>query len=510
MGEVYLARQLSLDRSVAFKVLRPDLLINPISIRRFEAEAGAAAKINHPNIVHIYQLGKIDDLRYIAMEYVAGTNLGDYLQKKGRLDLSVALSIMKQVGQAVEAAGELGLVHRDLKPENLLLTRKGQVKVADFGLCRFQGNQAIQLTHQGVALGTPLYMSPEQVQGEEVDTRSDLYSLGVTFYTMLAGRPPFEADTPLALALKHVREAPPDLRTWRQDLPPELVALVMKLLAKNPDDRYQSATEMLKDLALIRLNLLGGVPTQSIGPDSAALDPSRRIEVGAPASRSQTIATIPLAAPRWWTMARWTVAAVLAVLLGLLLGAKSRPVNLLSSTSPRPAGPLGLWLVPSWRTVKPLGSAERQYRYAQLFAPPEQLEAAWMAVPGYFPDDRTWGFQAYIQFARQLFRSRDHRALRSLAESLAVSENPGDQELVRVAHAGAAALRGDESFVGEFSALNFALMDPALVELGLEIVSYPTRESASPNALRRIKIRDDLLNVLQVVLPEPMNPARPR
>src|SRR3954447_11516665 len=252
MGEVYLARQISLNRPVALKLLRPELLSKPTYLSRFEAEATAVARLNHPNIVHVYMLGQVDGVRFIAMEYVQGTNLRDYIVKKGALDLPLALSIMKQAGVAVGAAGELGLIHRDIKPENLLLTRKGQVKIADFGLCRDQDAERVDLTQPGITLGTPLYMSPEQAQGHALDHRSDLYSLGVTFYHMLAGEPPFRADTPLALALKHVKDAPVSLAVHRPDLPPDLSRLVMKLMAKDPDERYQSAAEMLRDLARIK------------------------------------------------------------------------------------------------------------------------------------------------------------------------------------------------------------------------------------------------------------------
>src|SRR4051794_12281662 len=191
MGEVYLARQISLDRPVALKVLRPESTSNPTYMARFESEAWAAAKLNHPNIVHIYTLGGLGGTRFIAMEYVQGANLREYLKKKGVPDLPLALAIMRQAGLAVGAAGEAGLIHRDIKPENLLLTRKGQVKVADFGLARLPDAEHQHLTAPGMTLGTPMYMSPEQVQGKDLDHRSDLYSLGVTFYHMLAGQPPF-------------------------------------------------------------------------------------------------------------------------------------------------------------------------------------------------------------------------------------------------------------------------------------------------------------------------------
>ena len=222
MGQVYLATQISLNRPVALKVLHPRYLSKPIYLSRFEAEATAVAKLNHPNIVHVYTLGYVDPVRFIAMEYVEGTNLREYINKKGALDLPLALSIMRQAGQAIGAAGEVGLVHRDIKPENLLLTRKGRAKVADFGLCRDLGADRLHVTQPGTTMGTPLYMSPEQAQGKPLDHRSDLYSLGVTFYHMLSGEPPFRADSAVALALKHVSEQPVSLRVRRPDIPLEL------------------------------------------------------------------------------------------------------------------------------------------------------------------------------------------------------------------------------------------------------------------------------------------------
>src|SRR5262249_14010315 len=149
--------------------------------------------------------GRIDQVHYIAMEYVEGTSLRDYIRKKGALDLPQALSIMKQAAQAIGAAGEAGLIHRDVKPENILITRRGRVKVADFGICRHDRAESVHLTQPGMTMGTPLYMSPEQARGRAVDPRSDFYSLGVTYFFLLAGIPPFQADSAVALALKHVR-----------------------------------------------------------------------------------------------------------------------------------------------------------------------------------------------------------------------------------------------------------------------------------------------------------------
>ena len=196
MGEVYLARQQSLDRPVALKVLKPELIANPTYLSRFEVEATVVARLNHPNIVQVFTMGRHHDLRYLAMEYVHGVNLRDLLVRKGPLGLIQALSVMRQTCRAMEAAAELGLIHRDIKPENLLMTTKGVVKVADFGLCREQGAKAMHLTQEGVTLGTPMYMSPEQVRGHDLDHRSDLYSMGVTFYHLLSGMAPFRAENP--------------------------------------------------------------------------------------------------------------------------------------------------------------------------------------------------------------------------------------------------------------------------------------------------------------------------
>src|SRR5262249_5950160 len=157
---------------------------------------------NHPNIVHVYAFGEERGLHYMALEYVEGRNLGQYLMKKGTVDVPVAISIVRQIAAALQRASELGIIHRDIKPENLLLTRRGEVKVADFGLSRCFGTDrpAANLTHSGMTVGTPLYMSPEQVQGLAVDPRTDIYSLGVTCYHMLAGQPPFRGNTAFELA----------------------------------------------------------------------------------------------------------------------------------------------------------------------------------------------------------------------------------------------------------------------------------------------------------------------
>src|SRR5262245_48587019 len=250
MAEVYLAEQLSLRRQVAMKVLRQSLASDDSYVRRFHHEAQSAAKLVHASIVTIHEVGCVEGWHYIAQEYVAGQNLKQLLSRGGRgLDAAQAVTIMRQVASALGKAAEQNITHRDIKPENIMLSSSGEVKVADFGLARVaQAGEALNLTQAGITMGTPLYMSPEQVEGKEVDPRSDLYSLGVTAYHMLAGRPPFDGETALAVAVQHLKNEPNRLELVRPDLPEGLCRIVHKLLAKQPKDRYQKAVELLKDL----------------------------------------------------------------------------------------------------------------------------------------------------------------------------------------------------------------------------------------------------------------------
>jgi serine/threonine protein kinase len=279
MGQVYLAEQLSLRRKVALKFLRTDLAANAAALERFKAEALAVAQATHANIVQVYFIGECDGLHFMALEYVVGKNLREHLERKGSPEVLQALSIMRQVAAALQRAGELGIVHRDIKPENILLTRKGEVKVTDFGLsrCLAGDGQPLRLTQSGITMGTPLYMSPEQVQGQPIDARTDIYSFGVTCYHMLAGHPPFSGDNPFEVALRHVNAQPEPLATVRPDLPPELCMIVHKMMAKPPEQRYQSGQDLIKDLVRLRerLTLAGGPQhTQALSLDSAPALPT--------------------------------------------------------------------------------------------------------------------------------------------------------------------------------------------------------------------------------------------
>jgi serine/threonine protein kinase len=338
MGQVYLARQLSLKREVALKLLRDELNKNPMALMRFQAEAEAVAKLNHPNIVHIHQMGEAEGLRYMALEYVEGRNLRDHLARKGPPDLPVTLSIIRQVVLAIQQAHEHGIVHRDIKPENILVTRKVEVKVTDFGLSRYFAGEtpALNLTQSGITLGTPLYMSPEQVQGHPVDHRSDIYSLGVTCYHLLAGEPPFRGATAFDVALKHVQDQPPRLAELCPDLPPDLCGMVHKMMAKNPDDRYSSAREILRELAKVRdsLALNAGGPNSIAHLQPQVIAISEPMPIPAALTYHNALQTTDASnrrrLPRKW--GRWALA------IGACLVATTGGV-LLSSTKSRPPEP---------------------------------------------------------------------------------------------------------------------------------------------------------------------------
>ena len=244
MADVYLAEQESLGRQVAVKVLRPETTRHRGAVERFVQEARAAAALVHGNIVQIHEVACIDGVHFLVEEYVAGPSLKDWLTVRGPLDARQGLAVLAQVGSALARSAQQGIVHRDIKPENLLVTRAGEVKVADFGLARVLASD-VELTQDGMTLGTPLYMSPEQGQGSVVDARSDLYSLGATVYHLLAGHPPFAGPTPVSVVMAHIREPILPLATLRPDLPAGLCGIVERLLAKTPTERYETPADML-------------------------------------------------------------------------------------------------------------------------------------------------------------------------------------------------------------------------------------------------------------------------
>lgn len=249
MAEVYRARDDLLGREVAIKVLHDRYSRDRAFVERFRREAQSAANLNHPNIVALYDYGADEDTYYIVMEFIEGRSLAEIIEEEGPLLPERAAEIAADVAKALERAHSNGLVHRDVKPSNIMITTSGQTKVTDFGIARALGGDGEQtMTQTGMVIGTAAYLSPEQAQGTPIDARSDVYSLGIVLFEMLTGKPPFSGDTPLAIAYKHVRENPAPPSAVNSDVPDALDAVTMKALAKNPDNRYASATAMHDDL----------------------------------------------------------------------------------------------------------------------------------------------------------------------------------------------------------------------------------------------------------------------
>ncbi|MFG3202293.1 Stk1 family PASTA domain-containing Ser/Thr kinase [Streptomyces sp. NPDC048192] len=252
MAEVYLAHDTRLGRTVAVKTLRADLARDPSFQARFRREAQSAASLNHPAIVAVYDTGEdyIDgvSIPYIVMEYVDGSTLRELLHSGRKLLPERAMEMTIGILQGLEYAHRNGIVHRDIKPANVMLTRNGQVKVMDFGIARAMGDAGMTMTQTAAVIGTAQYLSPEQAKGEQVDARSDLYSTGCLLYELLTVRPPFVGDSPVAVAYQHVREEPQPPSVFDPEITPEMDAIVLKALVKDPNYRYQSADEMRADI----------------------------------------------------------------------------------------------------------------------------------------------------------------------------------------------------------------------------------------------------------------------
>ncbi|MFE5815997.1 Stk1 family PASTA domain-containing Ser/Thr kinase [Streptomyces sp. NPDC056479] len=252
MAEVYLAHDTRLGRTVAVKTLRADLARDPSFQARFRREAQSAASLNHPAIVAVYDTGEdyIDNVSipYIVMEYVDGSTLRELLHSGRKLLPERAMEMTIGILQALEYSHRAGIVHRDIKPANVMLTRNGQVKVMDFGIARAMGDSGMTMTQTSAVIGTAQYLSPEQAKGEQVDNRSDLYSTGCLLYELLTVRPPFVGDSPVAVAYQHVREEAQPPSVFDPEITPEMDAIVLKALTKDPNYRYQSADEMRADI----------------------------------------------------------------------------------------------------------------------------------------------------------------------------------------------------------------------------------------------------------------------
>ena len=252
MGTVYKARQLNLDRLVAIKVLASFLSENTAFVKRFLKEARVIGKLNHPNIVQGFDAGDFEGTYYFAMEYCSGPTLLALLDRGGAIDQDRAIHIVLQVARALEHAFAQGLVHRDVKPDNIMIVQGGVAKLCDLGLAKDVSRRSGS-TEKGATMGTPNYISPEQARGDaHVDIRSDLYSLGATLYHMVTGVPPFDGPNPTVIMVKHLNEPPMPPRVRRPEIDSRLQPIIIKMLAKNPADRYQTPSELVDQLDDLR------------------------------------------------------------------------------------------------------------------------------------------------------------------------------------------------------------------------------------------------------------------
>ncbi len=261
MGDIYKAVQNTLNRTVALKILPPQMQQNDEFSQRFVIEAKAISLLQHQNIVSIYEFGDEKGLKYFAMQYVDGEDLGKKIQKKP-LSLSEVLNYAKQVCRGLKYAHDQNIIHRDIKPQNILIDTNNVCRLSDFGIAMIYAEQSITMT--GIAVGTPEYMSPEQAEGENLSPQTDIYSLGIVIYEMLAKRTPFKGSNPVAIAYKQVHELPIPPSVFRKDTPKRMELIILKALKKNRMDRYKTVEEMLRDLDTVDLDEMVDKPTVAL------------------------------------------------------------------------------------------------------------------------------------------------------------------------------------------------------------------------------------------------------
>jgi serine/threonine-protein kinase len=320
MSEVHLARDLRLHRDVAVKVLRADLARDPSFYLRFRREAQNAAALNHPAIVAVYDTGEAETatgpLPYIVMEYVEGVTLRDIVHTDGPIESRRAIEIIADACQALNFSHQHGIIHRDVKPANIMISKTGAVKVMDFGIARAIADSGHSVTQTAAVIGTAQYLSPEQARGETVDARSDVYSLGCVLYEILTGQPPFVGDSPVAVAYQHVREDPIPPSSRHGGVAPELDAVVLKALAKNPENRYQTAADMRTDLIRVHSGEAPEAPKVLTEAERSSLT----TPPNTPHSRALPTEHIPMHRPgndpdRRASVGRWLIGvAILAIL----------------------------------------------------------------------------------------------------------------------------------------------------------------------------------------------------
>jgi len=336
MGAVYKALDLELDRPVALKLVRPELA-NAQAMQRFKQELLLSSRISHKNILRIHDLSDFGGIKYITMAYVEGQDLADLLDREGRLPLDRALKFTRQLGAALEAAHSEGVVHRDLKPQNILVDRSDNLFILDFGLAKSLESEATKMTRTGQIMGTPRYMSPEQVEAKEVDHRSDLYSLGLILYEIFTGQVPFRGESAMQLMYQRMTEQPPDPRTKVPDLPEYLAGIILKCLAKDPAQRYSSASEILEDLDLERWP-----PERAAGAKSQEKSVAARAATRAAsntAERRSADKTISIQIPKPSRRTGIVAGAVMLLLLAVALIPQTRKAILARITGSPSGGP---------------------------------------------------------------------------------------------------------------------------------------------------------------------------
>jgi len=404
MADVYVALHQSLDRQVALKVLRRQLASDSEYVERFKREARAAARLNHPNIVQVYEVGRAGDLHYIAQELIDGPNLKERVERDGPLEPSETLVVLRAVASALAVAHQAGITHRDIKPENILQSLRGEIKVADFGLARLGGSG--DLTQVGLTMGTPRYMSPEQVQGKSVGPSSDLYSLGCTLYFLLTGHPPFDAEEPLAVAIQHLQETSRPLATVRgkNDVPAWMLAGINRMMAKQPGERFLSAVELSQWIA----GQSGESPEMLVSGGTAQATVMLQQAMKAEAAR------------RRHHRFRWALAVTIP-LVALGIGA--------TVAAPRYQRSIKQLMRPDRVPAKE--SVEQQY----LAAASRNDVAGWKAVSEHFPpaenaNNAAYAIKADLQLARLL--ARQGRAAEAAEILKRIGTNPATDRLYRV------------------------------------------------------------------------------
>ena len=296
MSAVYKASDPNLKRVVAIKLIHPHLAGDPSFVQRFKEEATAVASLRHPNIVQVYDFNADQDVSYMVLEFIPGETLQDHLKRlaaqKRSMDVSQAIKITLEMCEALSYAHQRGMIHRDIKPANIMLDVYGHAILMDFGIVKIVGGT--QHTATGAVMGTARYMSPELIRSEPADPRSDIYSLGVTLYEMLSGKTPFEADSAMTLMMMHLNDPVPDPRTLRQDLPPAMVNILNRSLAKDRNQRYQNINDLANDLKKVLSNLQTG---QNIGPQPVTVIPDGRTQAFQPAQDAATLYQQPVHNP---------------------------------------------------------------------------------------------------------------------------------------------------------------------------------------------------------------------